>query len=905
MASNRFCADYAKRGTSACKKCKQKLEKGILRLGKMVPNPFSDGGDDMKQWFHAACIFETFARARATTKKIEEPDDIEGWDDLTDEDKAMLRKAMADIAENAKNSDKTPSRKQKAAQTPKKETPKKNVAARDIADDKVSASSSSTAVVDVNHKDNAFREFRRLCVNVAEEASYLAKTKIVSDFLSKGTDGDGFHGDLYLWVKLLLPSFVKRVYNLQNKQLVNHFSQIFDTCMEDMVEDLEKGDVAETVQTFFEQSTKCPPAAKSKLTIQEVDNFLEELTKVTKDDDQIRVLSDITKRCTANDLKIIIRLIKRDLRINAGAKHILEAVHENAYPAFQTSRDLREVIDRVLKMRGVPSLSKALSIRASLMTPILPMLAEACKSVEYAMKKCPHGMYAEIKYDGERVQVHKSGTDFSYFSRSLKPVLPHKVSHFKDFIPLAFPHGKDIILDSEVLLIDTVTGIPLPFGTLGVHKKAAFKDANVCLFVFDCVHFNGENLMDKPMKERRRILEKNMTEVPNRIKFSEAKYISHPDDLKDMIMAVLRQGLEGLVLKDSMGLYEPGKRHWLKVKKDYLAEGVMADSADLVVLGAFYGSGNKGGIMSVFLMGCYDTTTKKWCTVTKVHSGHDDKTLDRLQKELDMVKISKDQSKVPDWLKVTKTMIPDLVARDPKNSQVWEIVGAEFTKAEVHTAAGISIRFPRVTRIRSDKTWKEATSLEELRTLFVNSKDYSNLPDVLGESSSRNNSPSKVRSPNKTTPTKLESNQSTLHPFLSNSPARSKDGSAPPSASKRKSETRTSESTSSKKARISLQFEDEKDATDQLPDFFRGLAVFVDDSFQDCKELCRYVTTYNGTVVNSLHAEEATHVVVNNENRIPNGTRKMAAVVSKKWLTDCIKLQKVVSTKNYSISLGS
>ena len=41
-------------------------------------------------------------------------------------------------------------------------------------------------------------------------------------------------------------------------------------------------------------------------------------------------------------------------------------------------------------------------------------------------------------------------------------------------------------------------------------------------------------------------------------------------------------------------MYEPGKRHWLKVKKDYLAGGSMADTADLLVLGAYYGTGNKG-----------------------------------------------------------------------------------------------------------------------------------------------------------------------------------------------------------------------------------------------------------------------------------------------------------------------
>lgn len=79
-----------------------------------------------------------------------------------------------------------------------------------------------------------------------------------------------------------------------------------------------------------------------------------------------------------------------------------------------------------------------------------------------------------------------------------------------------------------------------------------------------------------------------------------------------------------------------------------------------------------------------------------------------------MVKINKDPLRIPSWLKANKQMFPDFVAVDPEDTQVWEITGAEFTKTEVHTAHGISVRFPRVTRIRSDKTWKEATSLPEL-----------------------------------------------------------------------------------------------------------------------------------------------------------------------------------------------
>ena len=192
-------------------------------------------------------------------------------------------------------------------------------------------------------------------------------------------------------------------------------------------------------------------------------------------------------------------------------------------------------------------------------------------------------------------------------------------------------------------------------------------------------------------------------------------------------MNTIKEGLEGLVLKDSKSIYEPGKRHWLKMKKDYLDSGSMADTADLVCLGAYYGTGNKGGLMSVFLMGVYNEKSDCWQTVTKVGNGFDDKTLDKLQNELDMVETNKNQSKVPKWLDVHRSLIPDFVVKNPKKAPVWEVVGAEFSNSDVHTAAGISIRFPRVTRIRDDKSWKEATDVERLKSLFKISKEKSDI----------------------------------------------------------------------------------------------------------------------------------------------------------------------------------
>ena len=95
MTESRFSCDYAKRATSSCKKCKTKLEKGGLRLAKLVPNRFSEGAGDMKQYHHAACLFETFVRARAATKIIAETEDLDGYADLESDDKDRIKQLIS------------------------------------------------------------------------------------------------------------------------------------------------------------------------------------------------------------------------------------------------------------------------------------------------------------------------------------------------------------------------------------------------------------------------------------------------------------------------------------------------------------------------------------------------------------------------------------------------------------------------------------------------------------------------------------------------------------------------------------------------------------------------------------------------------------------------------------------
>ncbi|CAF1096547.1 unnamed protein product [Rotaria sordida] len=219
---------------------------------------------------------------------------------------------------------------------------------------------------------------------------------------------------------------------------------------------------------------------------------------------------------------MFIRLIQKDLKINACPKHIIDSLGANAYESFQATNDLKSFIKHYLEHKNSidngTQLNKQLSIKIELMTPVHPMLTEPCKSVDFAFKRCPNGFYAEIKYDGEHLQVHKDQANkFKFFSRSLKPVIEHKIEQISQYVLKAFPKGESLILDGEILLIDRKTKKPLPFGTLGVHKKKEFSEANEAFFIFDCLYYNGQSLLHKTLNERREILTEHMKPIENHI----------------------------------------------------------------------------------------------------------------------------------------------------------------------------------------------------------------------------------------------------------------------------------------------------------------------------------------------------------------------------------------------------
>jgi len=171
--------------------------------------------------------------------------------------------------------------------------------------------------------------------------------------------------------------------------------------------------------------------------------------------------------------------------------------------------------------------------------------------------------------------------------------------------------------------------------TTRARKKVQAKsiEVNVCVFAFDLIYFNGASLLQNQFGSRRELLHANFKEVKQ--KFSFAKYMDAktPEEMQAFLDESIRSSCEGLMVKTikENSTYEPSKRSfkWLKLKKDYIDNGGIGDSLDLVVVGADYGKGKRTGFYGSFLLAVYDKDTETYQTASKLGTGLSDQELEQ------------------------------------------------------------------------------------------------------------------------------------------------------------------------------------------------------------------------------------------------------------------------------------
>lgn len=371
-----------------------------------------------------------------------------------------------------------------------------------------------------------FIDFRRLIHEIAREDDKAKKIDVLKSWIIKAEADKKYKVDLQLFCQLLVPRSLRRESKITNHQINRIFSELFNVDYKTLANaTVEKGlDVA--IKFYFLNNKKYHPADFSTLTIREVYNFLQDLTCTPRHNLRKELFHRILPVCTANDLRVMIALIKRDLQINLTAKQLAEAISPKKTKNFRSIRDFHKVLHQF----GAECKSQYRNDPIN--HPFSPMLAEPCRSVDQALLKCPKGLYAEIKYDGERTQVHKRGHNLFFFSRNLRPTPQNKVCNLQNHVFQALQNVEEIILDGELVHVDK-TGEVMTLGKMQDEGEGETTDVRemrgeYCLVIFDCMYSDGNVLIGASLKNRRRILEETIIEIKNKVK---RNFLKHPPNL--------------------------------------------------------------------------------------------------------------------------------------------------------------------------------------------------------------------------------------------------------------------------------------------------------------------------------------------------------------------------------------
>jgi DNA ligase 1 len=387
--------------------------------------------------------------------------------------------------------------------------------------------------------------------------------------------------------------------------------------------------------------------------------------------------------------------------------------------AYNICCDLGQVA-AVLAGGGVGAVEQ---IRVRPGNPVRSMLAQRLSDPSEILAKLGGQCAAEYKYDGMRVQAHRTadGT-IELFTRRLERV----AAQFPDVVEvLAAGLGPaEAIVEGEVVAFDPAAGELRPFGEVMFRRRKygiadAVRDVPVSLFCFELLYADGQDLTTRPYPQRRAALAGAITPSA-RLRLTTAAEVATPAALDAAFGQAVTDGCEGLVCK-SVGPasgYQAGARgwQWIKLKRDYRTE--LSDTTDLVVVGAFAGRGRRAGVYGALLLAAYDPAAEVFAAVTKCGAGFSDADLAALPARLAPLARP---DKPP---RVDARQQPD-VWFEP--GLVLEILSAELTLSPTYTAgwgqikpdAGLAMRFPRFTgRWRDDKAAQDATTTGELVDLY-------------------------------------------------------------------------------------------------------------------------------------------------------------------------------------------
>jgi DNA ligase 1 len=439
------------------------------------------------------------------------------------------------------------------------------------------------------------------------------------------------------------------------------------------------------------------PAAGPTLTVGAVDAAIAELSAVAGAGSQTRrraLVGALFAAATAEEQHLLRGLFSGELRQGAQAGILADAIAKAAdvpAPAVRRalllSGDLKTVAEAALH-GGAAALAE-FSLQVG--RPLAPMLAQSAPTVEAALESTGAPAMVDVKLDGIRIQVHRSGADVAVFTRSLDDVTA-RMSEIVDAVRV-LPPG-DLVLDGEAIALDA-TGRPRPFQETS--SRAATRAGGTVSatgtvltpYFFDLLHHDGTDLLDAPGTTRWAAL---ADALPPELIVGRA-LADTPERGTELFATAVRAGQEGVVVKSPDAPYDSGRRGgaWVKVKPRH--------TLDLVVLAVEWGSGRRKGWLSNLHLGARDEVNGGFVMLGKTFKGLTDELL-RWQTER-FLSLAVDRG---EWV---VTVRPE---------QVVEIA-FDGVQTSPRYPGGVALRFARVLRYREDKTAAEADTIASVRAI--------------------------------------------------------------------------------------------------------------------------------------------------------------------------------------------
>jgi len=442
---------------------------------------------------------------------------------------------------------------------------------------------------------------------------------------------------------------------------------------------------------------------------------------------KITLLSGILRSVDPLAARYIVRILLDKLRLGFSDMTILDSLsvllvrdkslRGRLEDAYNVHPDIG-FIARTVKEHGIRGLT---NVRARVGAPILAALCQRLPTADEMVVKM--GTVAvEPKFDGVRVQIHvqkvqsasrRTKVNVQSYSRNLE----NTTAMFPELMEIGKQlDATEAILDSEAIGIDPKTGAFIPFQETMTRKRKhdivrARASVPLKFYVFDILLRNGKDLLTLPLSSRRSVLEQTV-QKGNILVISPQKVTADSAVIRSYHDEQLKKGLEGVVVKKWVSPYEPGRRgySWVKFKEEEGKTGKLTDTVDAVVLGYYRGEGKRTGFgIGALLVGVKHG--ESFVTITKIGTGISDELWKELKKELGKLRVS---VKPKEYGTIGKSLIPDTWVAA---KLVVEVAGDDLTQSPTH-GAGYAMRFPRLVRIRRDKSPAQATTITEIRRMY-------------------------------------------------------------------------------------------------------------------------------------------------------------------------------------------